>query len=263
MAEVNSKGVRIDYTDTGSGENTFLLMPAWCMSRSIYDDLVPLLATKGRVLSMDWRGHGASEKPAADFGAADLIDDAIAVIEASGAAKVIPVSSSHAGWVNISIRHRLGEHRIPKLVFVDWLVLPPAPEFVQLVGGLGTKDGWEKTRAILFDIWLRGVTDKREIDFVRGEMGSYGAEMWMRSGREIGGCYQQFGGYPLAHMSTLDPPAPVLHVYSQPREQAYYDGQAEFASKNPWYHFVRLEAKSHFPTFESSPQIAQAIAAFV
>jgi pimeloyl-ACP methyl ester carboxylesterase len=188
MADVISKGVRINYTDTGSGGNTFLLMPAWCMSRSIYDDLVPLLAKDSRVLAMDWRGHGASEHPTQDFGAAEFIDDAVAVIEASGAKKVIPVSASHAGWVNISIRRRLGAQRIPKLVFLDWLVLPPAPEFVQLVGGLATAEGWEKTRGILFDIWLHGVTNQREIDFVRGEMGSYGADMWMRSGREIGGC---------------------------------------------------------------------------
>lgn len=263
MADVQSKGVRINYTDTGAGEQTLLLMPAWCMSRSIYADLIPILSKKYRVLAMDWRGHGDSERPAADFGAADFIDDAIAVIEASGAKQVIPVSSSHAGWVNITIRHRLGEQRIPKLVFIDWLVLPPVPEFVELVMGLATPDGWQKTRDILFDMWLTGVTDQREIDFVRGEMGSYDAEMWMRSGREIGGCYQQFGGYPFAYMSTLNPPAPILHVYSQPRDEAYYQGQADFASKNPWYSFVRLNAHSHFPTFESSPQIAEAIEAFV
>ena len=262
MADVISKGVRIDYTDTGAGDHTFLLMPAWCMSRSIYDDLVPLLAAKNRGLAFDWRGHGASEKPASDFGAAELIDDAIAVIEASGARQVIPVSSSHAGWVNISIRHRLGPARIPKLVFIDWLVLPPAPEFVQLVGGLASADGWERTRGILFDIWLKGVTDQREIDFVRGEMGSYGADMWMRSGREIGGCYQQFGGHPLAYMSTLDPPAPVLHIYAQPRDEDYRQGQTDFAAHHPWYRFERLEAHSHFPTFESSPRIAAAITAF-
>jgi pimeloyl-ACP methyl ester carboxylesterase len=263
MAEVISKGVRIDYLDTGTGSQTLLLMPAWCMSRSIYEDLIPLLAKKYRVLAMDWRGHGASERPAADFGAADFIDDAIAVIEASGASQVIPVSSSHAGWVNVAIRARLGEQRIPKLVFVDWLVLPPPPEFVQLVMGLATPDGWEKTRGILFDIWLHGVTDQREIDFVRGEMASYDAEMWMRSGREIGGCYQQFGGYPLAHMSSLAPPAPCLHVYSQPRDDGYLQAQTDFATQNPWYRVVRLDAHSHFPTFESSPQIAAAIEAFV
>ncbi|MEW6755194.1 MAG: alpha/beta hydrolase [Candidatus Latescibacterota bacterium] len=263
MAEVRSKGVRIDYLDVGSGSQTLLLLPAWCMSRSIYRDLIPLLARSCRVLAMDWRGHGASERPAADFGAADFVDDCLAVIEASGARQAIPVSASHAGWVSISMRHRLGAQRVPRLVFIDWLVLPPPPGFVELVHGLSTPEGWQRTRDTLFDIWLEGVTDERAIRFVREEMASYDGEMWMRSGREIGGCYQRFGGYPLAYLATLDPPAPSLHVYAQPRDQAYYEGQAGFAARNPWYEFVRLEAHGHFAVLGSAPQIADAIQTFI
>jgi hypothetical protein len=63
-------------------------------------------------------------------------------------------------------------------------------------------------------------------------------------------------------MSTVDPPTPMLHIYAQPRDEAYYKGQADFAASNPWYHFVRLEATSHFPTFEAAPQLAEAIRSF-
>lgn len=124
MAETTSGGVRINYEDVGSGEPAFLLMPAWCMSRSIYRHLMPLLSANRRTLALDWRGHGESETPADDFGSEQLVDDAIAVIEASGVQQVIPVSSSHAGWVALEIKKRLGD-KVPKIVALDWLVFPP------------------------------------------------------------------------------------------------------------------------------------------
>ncbi|MCL6505968.1 MAG: alpha/beta hydrolase [Bryobacteraceae bacterium] len=61
-------------------------------------------------LALDWRGHGQSEKPAGDFGTADLADDAMAVIEASRAEQVVPVALSHAGWVAIRTG-RIGRRR--------------------------------------------------------------------------------------------------------------------------------------------------------
>jgi hypothetical protein len=41
------------------------------------------------------------------------------VIEASQAQHVVPVALSHAGWVAIELRRRLGA-LIPKLVLLDW-----------------------------------------------------------------------------------------------------------------------------------------------
>jgi pimeloyl-ACP methyl ester carboxylesterase len=262
MNATTSDGVRIDYADLGQGEPALVLMTAWCMSRNGFADLSDKLAANHRVLALDWRGHGASEKPAQDFGAAQLVEDVLAVVEASGVDTFIPVTMSHSGWVGIELRERLGAARVPKIVHLDWVVLPPPPMYMDLVHGLADPNGWQQARDVLFNIWLEGVDNQDVISFVRDEMGSYDADTWMRSGREIGGCYQR-GGYPLKALSELDPPAPTLHIYSQPPDEGYYQAQVDFAGANPWYHVHRLAAHSHFPTFELSDEIASTIEDFV
>jgi len=253
-------GVKIDYDDEGTGEPALLFMTAWCMSRSIYAGMIPLLAKKRRVLALDWRGHGESERPKTDFGAEDLINDCIALIEKSGVEKVIPVTSSHAGWIGIELRNRLGDN-IPKIALLDWLLFPPPPEYVELVQGLNDENRWEATRDILFSIWLEGVNNEDVIHFIKDEMGSYGVDTWMRSGREIGGCYQR-GGSPILALQSMDPKIPILHVYAQPNDPGYLKAQQDFSAANPWFSVERVNAKSHFPSFEVPEAIAGAIEDF-
>jgi pimeloyl-ACP methyl ester carboxylesterase len=102
----------------GQGEPALLFMPGWCGSRRVFDELAPRCATRRRTLALDWRGHGKSTRLADDFGAGDLANDALAVIEASEVDQAVPVALSHAGWVAIELRRRLGP-RIPKLVLLD------------------------------------------------------------------------------------------------------------------------------------------------
>ena len=83
-----------------------------------------------------------------------------------------------------------------------------------------------------------------------------------RSGREIGACYAR-GEYPLKALSTLNPPAPTLHLYAQPDMPEYLQGQQAFAAENPWFRVTKLQAHSHFPTFEVPDQIAGEIERFV
>ncbi len=261
MPETTRSGVRIDYDDKGSGEPALLMTTAWCMSRNGFANLIEDCAAHRRVLALDWRGHGRSERPDKDYGAADLVEDALAVIEESGAQQVVPVTMSHSGWVAIELRKRLGG-RIPKIIHTDWVVLPPPPPYMDLVHGLASKEGWQQARDVLFNIWLEGVNNQKVIHFVRDEMGSYDEETWMRSGREIGGCYER-GGFPLKALAELQPPVPTLHIYAQPKDEGYYQAQLDFAKQNPWYHVHRLQAHSHFPTFEAAEEMAGIIQEFV
>lgn len=81
MPEVLSHGMRISYDDHGRGEPALLCLPGWCGSRRIFEPLADRCATRRRVLALDWRGHGQSETPAADFGTSDLVEDALAALE--------------------------------------------------------------------------------------------------------------------------------------------------------------------------------------
>lgn len=261
MPEVQSEGVRIDYTDAGRGEPALLLLPGWCATRAAFGELTKLCASHRRVLTLDWRGHGASAAPSGDFGAAQLVKDAAAVIQASGAQHVIPVAQAHAGWVAIELRRKLGE-RIPKLVLLDWIIFAPPANFESALVGLQDELQYEHTRDRLFSTWLEGVTDPTVSEFVHHVMGGFGFSMWSRAGREIAAAYAKHGN-PLRALEALPSPVPVLHIYAQPVDAAYWDSQLFFTKSHPWFTARRVNALSHFPMLEVPEEIAEAIENFV
>ena len=170
MPEVQSEGVRIDYTDAGRGEPVLLLLPGWCATRAVFGELARLCASHRRVLALDWRGHGASESATGDFGAVELVKDAFAVVEASGAQQVVPVALAHAGWVAIELRRKLGE-RIPKIILLDWIIFAPPASFESALVALQDEHQCEHTRDRLLSGWLEGVTNPAVSEFVHHVMG--------------------------------------------------------------------------------------------
>lgn len=260
MPRVESQGVRIVYDDYGHGDPTLLFMPGWCGSRKVFGRLALLCAECRRTLVLDWRGHGESDPTANDFGLDDLVEDALAVIEASKAAKVVPVALSHAGWVAIELRRRLGL-RIEKLVLLDWIVLEPPQPFLGVLQSLQDPVEWERTREGLFSLWLRGSENPELVQYVREDMGSYRFGMWARAGREIAAAYAKAGS-PLRALASLDPPVSVLHLYAQPGDPEHWAAQRSFSAAHPWFRVARLEARSHFPMYEVPDEMATAIVRF-
>lgn len=261
MPRANSEGLQIDYTDLGRGEPTLLLLSGWCATREAYGRMNELCAQHRRVLALDWRGHGHSEPVVQDFGARELLDDAMAVIEASGADSIVPVALAHAGWVAIELRRRLGE-RIPGLVLIDWIVLDPPQPFVAALHAMQDPKRWRQTRDQLFSAWLHGVDNPAVSEFVLNGMGAFDPAMWARAGREIAASYERFGN-PLTALKALSPPAPTLHIYAQPPDPAYYEAQQSFAAGHPWFKVRHISARSHFPMLEEPEEVAQAVEDFV
>jgi pimeloyl-ACP methyl ester carboxylesterase len=261
MPEARCKTVPIDYADSGRGEPALLFLPGWCGTREAFGKLPEAIAKHHRTLALDWRGHGNSGAASNDFGTEGLVEDALAVIASSGAQKIIPVALAHAGWVAIELRRRLGE-RIPKLVLVDWLVLDAPAPFASALRNLQDPLHWEETRNRLFSTWLEGVSNQGIIDFVRLRMGTFGADMWARAGKEILAAYKKYGT-PLRALEKLKPPVATIHIYAQPSYPTYYQAQQSFAASHPWFSFHRVNAISHFPTLEDPDEMIAAIEKFV
>lgn len=253
--------IPIAFDDQGRGEPALLCLPGWCVDRSAFKELVRACGRTRRTLSLDWRGHGQSAPAEGDFGEADLIDDAKAVIQESGIQRVVPIALSHAGWVAIELRRRLGA-RIPAIILVDWLILDPPPPFLGAIAALQDPAKWESTRDQLFAMWLHGVENPRVIRLVQQGMGSYGFEMWARAGRAIEAAYRR-EDRPLKALADLRPPVPVLHLYAQPADPEFLQAQEKFAEANPWFTVRKLNAKSHFPMLELPQDMANAIESFV
>jgi pimeloyl-ACP methyl ester carboxylesterase len=251
-------GVVIAYDDAGASSTALLCMPGWCIERSIFAPLLERTRNGRRVLALDWRGHGDSAKPHGDFGAAALLDDAIAVVEASGAERVIPVAQAHAGWIAVELARRLGE-RVPAVVATSWMMFAPPPPFAGMLAALQDGAQWSAIRDKLVGMWTEG-GPPHVVDAIESMAFRYGAEMWGRAGREIAA---SFAGHPTATaaLARLDPIPSVLHLYAQPRAPEYLAAHETFARDHAWFRFRRLEGATHFPSLETPDAVLAAIEA--
>ncbi|MGH2874522.1 MAG: alpha/beta fold hydrolase [Solirubrobacteraceae bacterium] len=251
---------RLGFDDAGDGEPALLMLTGWCSSRGRWDRARPLLERGRRVVSFEWRGHGESAAAEADFGIAEMVDDALAVMQARGLGTVIPCAASHSGWVAIELQRRLGPERVPAIVHLDWTVTEPPPPYMALLAQLQSPTDWPSARDALFAIW-RGGSDSPEIAQAIEVMRRQDAEMWIRSGRVIEGSYRTHS-CPLLALSQLPAPPRVLHLYGQPRGDEYLSAQRAFAAAHPWFEVDRLSGATHFSMIETPAEVADAIEAF-
>ena len=92
---VTRDGVRTHYEVHGSGEPTVVLLPTWSIVHARHWKMqVPYLARHCRVLVVDGRGNGRSDRPEAGYEAAEFVADTLAVMDATGTASAALVSFS-------------------------------------------------------------------------------------------------------------------------------------------------------------------------
>ena len=249
-ATAHTLGLGVD--DLGQGEPALVLLTGWCSSRERWARAAPLLAAHRRVVSFEWRGHGESRPAPGDFGTAEMVQDALSVIEAAGLQNVIPYTASHSGWVAIELRRRLGD-RIPAIVHLDWMLLEPSGAYMDLLSELQDPDRWPQARDTLFDIWRAG-EESEPIDAAIEVMRGQSAEMWMRSGREIETSYRR-GGSPLRALSAFPSVPSVMHLYGEPATPEYLEAKQQFAAEHDWYSMRRLDVRTHFSMIEAPGEI--------
>lgn len=255
-AELRDAGPALHVEELGEGEPALLLLTGWCSSHERWALAAPLLAANRRVVLFDWRGHGDSPAAQSDFGTAQLVDDAMAVIEDRDLQTVIPCSASHSGWVAIELRRRLGE-RVPAIVHLDWMVNRPSAPYMELISALQSEQTWPQARDKLFEIWAAD-DHSPAIAGALEVMRRQGAEMWIRSGREIEAEYARDHS-PLEAYAALPEPPRVLHIYGQPPAEEYLAAQRRFAEEYDWFEVVKLDAHTHFSMIERAEEVAAAI----
>jgi pimeloyl-ACP methyl ester carboxylesterase len=262
MRPADSDGVLVSYDDTGAvdGSPALVLLTGWCSSKERWSPVAERLARRRRrVLSTEWRGHGASGPAAGDFGLEEMVADVLAVADAAGVETFVPCAASHSGFVAIELRRRHPE-RVPRLVHVDWYVVPPPPPYRAVLDQLTTA-AWPAARDRLFEIWTAGSDDAAIAEAI-AVMRAHGAEMWQRSGREIAAGYDRIVS-PADAWAALDPPVAVLHVYGQPQDAGFLAVQESYATAHPWFTVRKLPGVTHFAMLETPGEVAAEIDAFV
>ncbi|HVL57083.1 MAG TPA: alpha/beta hydrolase [Burkholderiaceae bacterium] len=98
-----------DFTDPWTEPETLLLLHAAMGNSRRWFRWVPPLSRHFRVVRMDLRGHGASDKPAPDapFSLAQLVSDAVEVLDRIGCRTAHVVGNSAGGYVSqqLAIHH--------------------------------------------------------------------------------------------------------------------------------------------------------------
>lgn len=115
------KGTKLAYEDRGAGKPAFVFVHGWTCDRSFFAPQAEHFARRHRVVSVDLRGHGESDKPQGQYPIAAYADDIAYVIEQLGLGKAVAVGHSMGG---ITVLQLAAAHpdRVAAIVMVD-----PAP----------------------------------------------------------------------------------------------------------------------------------------
>jgi pimeloyl-ACP methyl ester carboxylesterase len=84
MSWVRVRGFDCFVAEFGRGSRSVVLIHGWCSDSTDWVDQIPAFADDARVVTLDLRGHGHSEKTAGGYGSGDLAEDVIAVLDLLG-----------------------------------------------------------------------------------------------------------------------------------------------------------------------------------
>ncbi|WP_347557011.1 alpha/beta hydrolase [Robbsia sp. KACC 23696] len=111
-------GIRLHYTERGSGK-PLILLHGWSFSGAVFDPIVPALAKHARVISLDLRGHGLSDKPRHGYRLSRLAADLRDLIDALSLQDVTLLGWSIGCAVVWSYLELYGKDRVRQLVLAQ------------------------------------------------------------------------------------------------------------------------------------------------
>jgi pimeloyl-ACP methyl ester carboxylesterase len=97
MATIARNGIKLAYDDRGAGDPTIVFVHGWTCNRSFFAPQAKHFAKQHRVVSVDLRGHGESDKPLGAYPIAAYADDIAYLIDQLGLSKVVAVGHSMGG----------------------------------------------------------------------------------------------------------------------------------------------------------------------
>jgi pimeloyl-ACP methyl ester carboxylesterase len=103
MPTIVHNGITLAYEDRGAGKPAFVFVHGWTCNRSFFAPQVAHFARQHRVVSIDLRGHGESDKPQGPYTRAQDADDIAYVIEHLGLGPVVAVGHSMGGTIVLQL----------------------------------------------------------------------------------------------------------------------------------------------------------------
>ena len=133
MELLSRDGVRLAFQEHGSGSPPMVFVHGWCCDHTYFAPQAEHFAAQHRVVSVDLRGHGASDKPEQEYTMAGFADDLDWLCDQLGIERPVVVGHSMGGVIafEMAARHPA---RVGAVVAVDSPVVPPAALREQITG---------------------------------------------------------------------------------------------------------------------------------
>jgi len=99
MPAIVRNGIKLAFEDRGPGKPAFVFVHGTSCNRSFFAPQSEHFARQHRVVSVDLRGHGESDKSPGPYPIAAYADDIATIIEQGGLGKVVAVGHSMGGMI--------------------------------------------------------------------------------------------------------------------------------------------------------------------
>ena len=127
MRQLDRDGVALCYEEAGEGEPPVLLVHGWCCDHTYFAPQFEHFAERGhRVVAVDLRGHGKSDKPPQRYSMQDFADDLAWMCQRLELAKPVVVGHSMGGIVAFDLAARYPDLPSAVVMLDAAVVLPSA-----------------------------------------------------------------------------------------------------------------------------------------
>jgi pimeloyl-ACP methyl ester carboxylesterase len=122
------RGTRVRYRDVGQGP-AVVLLHGFASSLETWKDVIPALAKDHRVLALDLKGFGWTDRPAGDYSPAEQARIVLALLDARGVDRASVVAHSWGSSVALELALAAPE-RVTRLALYDaWVYEDQLPTF--------------------------------------------------------------------------------------------------------------------------------------
>ncbi len=133
METLEREGVHLSYEEVGSGGPAMVFVHGWVCDHSYFAHQIAHFSKHHRVVSLDLRGHGASDKPKTGYTIDALADDVGWVLEELGVRDAVVVGHSMGALIAIALA-TVKPSLVTKAVLVDPAPLAAPPEILTVLG---------------------------------------------------------------------------------------------------------------------------------
>jgi pimeloyl-ACP methyl ester carboxylesterase len=136
LRTVTRDGVNIRFVEEGTGDPALVFVHGWTCNHTNWREQLAHFTPAHRVVALDQRGHGASDKPDQDYLVPGFVDDLAWFIRELGLERPVVVGHSMGGEIALNLAHQHTD-LVRGIVMVDSPIVP-LPEAMRPIADAAT-----------------------------------------------------------------------------------------------------------------------------